>query len=945
MPLHAQSMNYGREINEFNGLISDVSRVTFVDRNGSIWIGTDAGLSVFPSTQSHKKNICNVIRRAQVWGLQQFGQHLFVGTFDSGLYQFDINTSQLIKHWKYNDMPRIRRLRYLNEILYVIHGKGVTQITPYQASPLYPKRLAFLDSNDFPMDVFTVKGKLYVAFYIARNPITQNLTGEWHIEKIIPAKHPKFLSNQIICAKEINGKTFVSLFPNRYAVIENNQVDLYVFDHLGKKQLTIWDIDGYGEDVYFAIGNNLNLNEGFHWKHDPNGGKIIRVRANQACPYTWDVLVDPYYRGVWWSNISDGVYFEPNRHKWIEVPGNFRSFKKTKNYVVAWNHNHIYIKHNSENKWTHFNIEEAPIDLLEFKNELFLLDNQHVFSYKQGDQNLNTIVKTNYSSFQIHQNKLYLFRIFGMADYYDLKTKTHVKKFNPDLSRVVNTAKNDDILLIQQENSGYYILENGKLTSLQTDFVSENSKHKFFFISDYLITRIGNKIRVSRVSRFMKKIITLKEFSLLDLFPDTPIEWIKTDNTHLILGNNEIAFVLKINPVTLQLNYESQYYLGQSPFTGDVVQVADNSIYKKGQFCIMRIAMEPQNTIDYNAHVSCDLLGNKVNFETLIARTWEGQSLNFNTESENFIYWNRGYHRIEIWKDDRLLEDKFMPIRENYVLDNFEQGVYAFHVQTTNQKQHLLFRINRGIFYNIGFWLILFATLLLLGYVLFGYQKEKLLLNQKIVSLQLNTLKANLNPHFVFNIMNLIQSLIVKSEKHKALKATGELATLNRLFLETTNKDLISLKEELEFASKYMSLEQMRFEEDSRIKFELDIAQDIVTETWFLPPLILQPLLENAMKHGKFNLQGKETEIYLRIEAVKPDTLLIEITNPINKSKRRRMIGTNLGLSLVKDRLALFNERYFIDYHAEFSTHTTEDAIFQAQITLQKKHSSWISDS
>jgi LytS/YehU family sensor histidine kinase len=226
-------------------------------------------------------------------------------------------------------------------------------------------------------------------------------------------------------------------------------------------------------------------------------------------------------------------------------------------------------------------------------------------------------------------------------------------------------------------------------------------------------------------------------------------------------------------------------------------------------------------------------------------------------------------------------------------------------------------------------------------YIIYLSQQEKYSLQQRLIGLELATLKSNLNPHFIFNMMNLIQSMIVRSEQKRALKAISELAKINRLFLETSNKELISLVEEIDFAKKYVSLEQMRFEEDKQFTFKLNIEPNIELNHWLLPPLVVQPLLENSLKHGVL-LTKRNPTMGITISLTNPYTLNILIYNSLPESNQRRSDGTNMGIHLVTERIKWVNEKYNEIQSIKMDVLPRMNNEFQVLITITKKDSSWL---
>ena len=940
----AQEIEYGREINEFNGLTSNVTRNTFVDEFGAVWVGTDAGLNVFPQTNTINQKICQTVSHSQVWSIQQLSKFLYVATYDSGLYKFDLVQGQLMNHWQFEEMPRIRRIRKINEELFIVHGKGVNRINSQiinQNIIQFP--LVGMAKKDFPMDVFTINGELHVSSYLSHLNFKLFPDGNWRSVKLFPDTKDSLNNRTILCAKEINGITYMGVYPNVYVIHKKGKNRIYRFAFDRKKELAIWDVDGEKNHVYFAIGNNLDLRDGYFWKHKDQAPNIIPLNLLDKRQYAWSVHVDPFYNGVWYSTLSNGVYFQPHRDKWIEIPEGFHDFKITQNFIVAWNSFFAFIRNKNEIDWHIIPISSSLLDLAEAENCLYLINNYELFKFAPNEQEeLTLIAKENYQNIVYHENKLYLFRLVGQLDYFDLSQKKLFKNPNAELKHIIRYTSNNKKLLLQIENKGYFLIENNAPVRLKTDLPSDITKNNFFFCGQYLITQKGKEIQISTVNRIRKEIKTRNKINLSELFKNINIEWITAANKRLCMGNSSGAFLFDINPISFELTYIGQFYLGATPLNFETIQTEADFIYKKGKAEIIAIPTYLQNSMDYQMSLNAELNGTKMNFNTIATRSWEGQSLIFKGETNHFLFQKYGQLPFEIWSFQKLLEKKFIPIKTPYILDLFPHGVYNIHIGTNNiQSRNILFRINQSIFYNIGFWIIFIIVIFLLGYILFQSQREKLSLNQKIISLQLSTLKANLNPHFIFNIMNLIQSLIIKSEKNKALKATSDLAMLNRLFLETSNKDLITISEELDYAQRYINLEKMRFEEDTTINFAINIDPEIKTDEWYVPPLILQPLLENALKHGYYTKNDSETHINLKIQHLEQFQLHISVTNPVNTLSNSNR-GTNLGISLVKDRLSLLNERYNFDYNAEFNIETIDENLFTANIIIEKRNIAWM---
>lgn len=122
---------------------------------------------------------------------------------------------------------------------------------------------------------------------------------------------------------------------------------------------------------------------------------------------------------------------------------------------------------------------------------------------------------------------------------------------------------------------------------------------------------------------------------------------------------------------------------------------------------------------------------------------------------------------------------------------------------------------------------------------------DTLKLESLVKELELKTIKAHINPHFIFNALNSIRALVVE-DPQRARSAITELSNILRSSLQVEKMETVPLKQELDIVKDYLALEQMRFEE--RLQVEFDIDEDTLQQP--VPPMMLQTLAENAIKHG-----------------------------------------------------------------------------------------------
>ena len=125
---------------------------------------------------------------------------------------------------------------------------------------------------------------------------------------------------------------------------------------------------------------------------------------------------------------------------------------------------------------------------------------------------------------------------------------------------------------------------------------------------------------------------------------------------------------------------------------------------------------------------------------------------------------------------------------------------------------------------------------------------EKLQLEEALQRSMLSAIKSQMNPHFVFNALNTIQSYIYTNDKENASAYLSKFSELTRMILEMSNKDIVSLTDEIRSLELYLELEKIRFED--KLQYQLTIDEAISSDTTFVPSMLIQPYVENAIKHG-----------------------------------------------------------------------------------------------
>lgn len=219
----------------------------------------------------------------------------------------------------------------------------------------------------------------------------------------------------------------------------------------------------------------------------------------------------------------------------------------------------------------------------------------------------------------------------------------------------------------------------------------------------------------------------------------------------------------------------------------------------------------------------------------------------------------------------------------------------------------------RNLRQNIIIGSLTLVTLLLLLTAFAMYRSSK---QQKYANnlLALKGLRSQMNPHFIFNALNSVNSFIASNDERTANKYLSDFSILMRSVLENSEEDFIPLSKEIALIEKYVMLEHFRFKDKFDYTLEVDPNLDI--EAFEIPPMLLQPYVENAVWHG---MRYKEEKGTLQIEFSQKDkdTAIITVTDDgVGRAKSKALKTENQkkqkskGMSNIKKRISILNEMY-----------------------------------
>ena len=261
--------------------------------------------------------------------------------------------------------------------------------------------------------------------------------------------------------------------------------------------------------------------------------------------------------------------------------------------------------------------------------------------------------------------------------------------------------------------------------------------------------------------------------------------------------------------------------------------------------------------------------------------------LDYNSNSIKIAFNVTGFQKEEfISYQYRLKENdnwQYLDKGINFVKYNsLPSGTYVFEVKAINQNgiashiEKVIFEVKSPYWQKWWFYLVITMATILLTWYLFQVtsqkkqqKQEQLLLQAKtereLIFFQLENLRSQMNPHFIFNALNSIQEYIVCNEKDLASTFLVKFSRLMRLYLNQSKNQEILLEEEVEALQLYLELEKDRFEDT--LNYTIRVDPDLLQKTIFIPSLFVQPYVENAIKHGllhKLNNRNLSIEFNLK---------------------------------------------------------------------------------
>lgn len=635
--------------------------------------------------------------------------------------------------------------------------------------------------------------------------------------------------------------------------------------------------------------------------------------------------------GYWISSLTEGIFHMPSRHRFIlpgavktagsrsisaiDVEGNYLAIGYTTGTVelrkglvhpaqtelwspdmeslsdvVIWNGNVYaghYIKEPFSQKGQKFNYMRlgTPKDLYKTEQKLLYSFTSGIcIESKNGEQETLRSDSTPYRASaiaRVHNGDVWVGTRFGLFVYKDSVLQMHPSQMKYRVRDIVLGP--DKSVWVLTAGSGILVYKNDSIYELGSQELSNNWCNRGFFQESSQTMWIGTTGGLDRivVKHWEPFETAIEQFNIYNGLPSNEIVDIQQLGDTLLVATNRA--VVCIPPLGLER------------------RVVPPQVQLEGLWVNQR-AREIFGDIDLKLQYN----ENELRFR-FVGLSYGGHK--------------RMTYRYKLLGQD---EDWIESYEREVRYTNLKPGEYSFMVSVSNGREiwsepKVLSSFYIDTHISDEWWfrtlLILLLLLVIVAVVRAIIKSNRLREENKrqILLAEQKALRAQMNPHFMFNSLNAIQLYITRNQEREANRYLTSFSKLMRLVLDSSAKRMVTLQEELETIGLYLELEELRFGGD--ITASIEVTEEVDEESTYIPPMLLQPLLENAIWHGLMP-KGEPGRVRLRIHRQKELLVCEIIDDGVGRARALEIKGLrhtdkkSVGLENIRERLALAYSEY-----------------------------------
>jgi hypothetical protein len=443
---------------------------------------------------------------------------------------------------------------------------------------------------------------------------------------------------------------------------------------------------------------------------------------------------------------------------------------------------------------------------------------------------------------------------------------------------------------------------------------------KNVFVNEYKEDAKGNMILASNIgliimdSNFNYTVLTDKNYltstdcKKVKIDPIDSSLWIVTSD-----GLNNIKYSFNNKKLNVKVINHFLEIDGLNSNEINDIDFEDSAIYvanKKGLNKILNRFLVPEKQ-EIPLHFKNLYVNEKlVDVSKPLNLKFDENSLKFEISPIYFERRERLKTSVKLYRGDEVVYSQIITNEEidlvslssgDYRLELFSYDIDYPYIKSNIKK--LVFVISPPFYKTWWFGLLIVAIVLGIFYYVLDKRRQSALLLAKLNRSTLNSLQNQMNPHFVFNSMQTIQNLLLDDEKDASLDYISDFSNLLRNMLEQSRNEMINLEDEIDFLKKYIKLEEIRFKNKFEVVWDVDLQEESIEEI-YIPTMLIQPLIENAIKYSNANAQN---QILIR-ERIENDFLIVKIENSYDSTVVRTKRHKSTAITVIKERLKLYSK-------------------------------------
>lgn len=905
-----------------DGLPSNMVYCVQQDEQGFLWFGTDAGLSKYD-------------------GYEFTNYTLKDGLPDIEILHFFKDSQSRI--WFYTLNGKVGFLK--NDSIY--SSKNTDWLLPFD----FDSRITQIMENDSKIYFSSIDSQIKV---LNRTNLTEIELGEINRENsvcfcnnelLVLSNHGFFvLKEDLTTKKKITIENRGLVYPFCY---ENK---IYTFDRSTKEHGITQITDDSLKHFRMPAENyilNFEEHNGKLYLFQRNGISIVDEKNMNLTLYSSafksvsSMLIDREGNS-WFTSIEKGVFFKPQTEIELKLDVRYATALETRNNQLLVAHDKQYIT--SVNEQGEHSISRSfkdvnRVNLLynDSSNNLWVVRNDKLF--------LNDAELTSFGGFSLVNVKdTYFITGRSSATLGKNRVGSPTKKYRFSSYGLSSALIGNDSILIGTDNGLMLfnqdtIIEYARsplLKSRITNLVFDTEKNLWIATGGKGLLKYNNgaPVQISKKDGLISDIIDKL------LITDDSVIWVSTPQ-----GINKV--VVNKNGVKIHWldgsNGLKSYKINDLILYHEDIYLATND----GLFSFPKdIDLTEPN--DFRLFIDKVLVDNM--YTTLREFHHDIQSLQLNFKALTFRNHNSLTYQYQLLQNEAApSNDKWIDTEINHVnFSRIEPSNYHFYVRakTKNSQwtQPVLYRFEIvPAFWQTNWFLILIAfslTCSSIGYI-YQYNNRKIAkknLEKAKISAELTALKAQINPHFLFNVLNSIQSFILENEKEIAQEYLVKYGRLMRMVLDDSEQLIVPLESELKMLSLYTDLEKLRLK--NGFDFEIIISDYFTSKRVLIPSMIIQPFIENAIWHGLSSLDTKG-KITLKVNHDQDhiQVLIMDDGSGFDQTSKKESSHISSGVRLVRERLNLIHDpslfKSKLEIKSELGKGTTIAILFSDNLTAE----------